>query len=315
MVSFLSVCLAQFLRFLVLHEGSFSLDEFFFFFFERVFFSQWLNLPFHSLWACRVCAGSLRTGSGGVPGIGNVMLWKLLSVTSDRLMTSWWKLHYGHFFVVVVNIWDFVDLYFQSFCRIAFPFHLPPSFLLTGQLPRTSVADFSCWLSVPWTPSLQVFSSDMALFGRRICFVQFFGVCVCWTSHFVLHLFLPILFICSQPFLCSHPSFLNTTTMNYFQVILPFLYFFGARQRGFSVLLWLCDMSLVLFVPWRLYCLFLNSVISFSLTGFREGTFHQCRVGQFVGRLDIWHFRFFIVLIIPLLFLLDGKSYNCVLCC
>lgn len=230
-------------------------------------------------------------------------------------MTSWWKLHYGHFFVVVVNIWDFVDLYFQSFCRIAFPFHLPPSFLLTGQLPRTSVADFSCWLSVPWTPSLQVFSSGMALFGRRICFVQFFGVCVCWTSHFVLHLFCRFCLFVHNYFFVAIPVSLTQPRWIIFRSFFHFYISLGPDNGAFPY----CSGCAI--CPWfslfleDFIAFFLNSVISFSLTGFREGTFHQCRVGQFVGRLDIWHFRFFIVLIIPLLFLLDGKSYNCVLCC
>lgn len=172
----------------------------------------------------------------------------------DVLMkTSLWP-----FFFVVVNIWDFVDLYFQSFCRIAFPFHLPPSFLLTGQLPRTSVADFSCWLSVPWTPSLQVFSSDMALFGRRICFVQFFGVCVCWTSHFVLHLFCRFCLFVHNYFFVAIPVSLTQPRWIIFRSFFHFYISLGPDNGAFPY----CSGCAI--CPW--FSLFLEDFIAFFWT-------------------------------------------------
>lgn len=128
-----------------------------------------------------------------------------------------------------VNIWDFMDPDFQFVLRIAFPFHLPPSDFLIGQLPRAW--PFICWLFPLTELSMDALSSGFQLRPDFIWPWDLFCPvlwCLCMLN-FSLYLapFLPILFICSQLFLCSHPSFFNTTAMNYFQAILPFLFLWG----------------------------------------------------------------------------------------
>lgn len=201
------------------------------------------------------------------------MLWKLLSVTSDGLMTSWWKLHYGHFFV---NIWDFMDPDFQFFRRIAFPFHLPPSDFLIGQLPRAW--PFICWLFPLTELSMDALSSGFQLRPDFIWPWDLFCPvlwCLCMLN-FSLYLapFCRFCLFVHNYFFVAVPVSLTQPRWIIFRPFFHF-YFFGASHWGFTVFLWLCNSSLVLCVPWRLYCLFFfDSVVSSSFTGFREETLH-----------------------------------------